>query len=507
MTTTIIAHQDIVESVRAALQHIAIYHSADYLAHLGQSYRAEASPAAKAAIGQILESSRLAAIGRRPICQDTGMVTVFATLGQSVVIDSHKALPEIIDEGVRQAYRDAANPLRASMVADPIFDRKNTGDNTPAITHVSLAPGNRLELLIAAKGGGSENKARYAMLTPAADLVEWVVETVSGLGAGWCPPGVIGLGIGGSAEQSMLMAKRAVMDEIDMADLIRRGPANREEALRLTLYDRINGLGIGAQGLGGLSTVVDVKIATAPTHAASKPVALMPQCAANRHGKVVLDGTGPSYLDPPNLADWPEIEGANPTEDVRRVDVDTLTKEEMARWQPGQTLLLSGRILTARDAAHRRMVEMLERGEPLPVPLRGRIIYYVGPVDPVGDEVVGPAGPTTATRMDRFTEAILGEGLLSMIGKAERGPDAIAAIARHGASYLVAVGGAAVLVSKAIRAARVLAFEDLGMEAIREFEIEDMPVSVAVDPRGQSIHTLGPAEWRGRHRPVLTKAP
>jgi len=305
----------------------------------------------------------------------------------------------------------------------------------------------------------------------------------------------------------MLMAKRAVMDEIDMADLIRRGPANREEALRLTLYDRINGLGIGAQGLGGLSTVVDVKIATAPTHAASKPVALMPQCAANRHGKVVLDGTGPSYLDPPNLADWPEIEGANPTEDVRRVDVDTLTKEEMARWQPGQTLLLSGRILTARDAAHRRMVEMLERGEPLPVPLRGRIIYYVGPVDPVGDEVVGPAGPTTATRMDRFTEAILGEGLLSMIGKAERGPDAIAAIARHGASYLVAVGGAAVLVSKAIRAARVLAFEDLGMEAIREFEIEDMPVSVAVDPRGQSIHTLGPAEWRGRHRPVLTKAP
>jgi fumarate hydratase class I len=506
MEATIIEHDDIVETVRAALQHIAVYHSADYLAHLAAAYRAERSPAAKAAIGQILESSRLAAIGQRPMCQDTGMVIVFARLGQSVMIRSDKALPEIINEGVRLAYLDAGNPLRASMVADPIFARRNTGDNTPAITHVALTPGHSLELLIAAKGGGSENKARYTMLTPGADLVSWVVETVAGLGAGWCPPGVIGLGVGGSAEQAMLMAKRVVLDEIDMADLIRRGPTTPEEELRLTLHERINGLGIGAQGLGGLTTVVDVKIATAPTHAASKPVALMPQCAANRHGKVVLDGSGPAYLAAPNLSDWPEIDRTPPTEGLRRVQVDSLTKAEMADWRPGDTLLLSGRILTGRDAAHRRMVEMLERGEPLPVPLRGRMIYYVGPVDPVGTEVVGPAGPTTASRMDRYTEAVLGEGLLSMIGKAERGPEAIDAIVRHRATYLIAVGGAAVLVAQAIRSARVLAFEDLGMEAIREFEVEDMPVTVAVDARGGAIHSLGPAQWRSPPIPALRPA-
>lgn len=507
MTVTVIRHADIVESVRAALQHIAVYHPADYLAHLRDAYLREHSPAARAAIGQILESSRLAAIGRRPMCQDTGLVTVFARLGQSVVIESDRALPEIVNEGVRLAYLDAGNPLRASMVADPIFERRNTRDNTPAVTHVELVPGRTLDLLVAAKGGGSENKARYAMLAPSADLADWVVETVAGLGAGWCPPGVIGIGVGGSAEKAMLLAKRAVMDEIDMADLIRRGPATREEELRLSLYDRINGLGIGAQGLGGQTTVVDVKLATYPTHAASKPVALMPQCAANRHGRVVLDGSGPAYLDPPRLSDWPEIDGRGPSEGLRCVDLDGLTREQMAQWQAGETLLLSGRILTARDAAHQRMVEMLARGEPLPVPLEGRVIYYVGPVDPVGDEVVGPAGPTTASRMDRFVSPILGQGLLSMIGKAERDPEAVAQIAAHGATYLIAVGGAAVLVARSIRAARVLAFEDLGMEAIREFEVEDMPVSVAVDAAGTAVHEMGPRRWRGRHVPVLPRAP
>lgn len=502
MPATVIRQADIVESVRAALQHIAVYHTKDYLAHLTAAHAREESPAARSAIGQILESSRLAAIGRRPMCQDTGMVTVFARLGQSVVIESDLALPEIIDEGVRLAYRDAGNPLRASMVADPIFARKNTRDNTPAVTHVEVAPGHTLELLIAAKGGGSENKAKFTTLNPAADLGDWVVETVRSLGAGWCPPGVIGIGVGGSAEKAMLLAKRAVMGEIDMSDLLRRGPASREEELRLELYTRINALGIGAQGLGGLTTVVDVKIATYPTHAASKPVALMPQCAANRHGRITLDGSGPAYLEPPDLADWPAIDGIGPTEGLRRVEVDRLTREEMADWQPGETLLLSGRILTGRDAAHKRMADMLARGETLPVALEGRVIYYVGPVDPVGDEVVGPAGPTTATRMDPFTGMMLEQGLYAMIGKAERGPETISEIARHGASYLIAVGGAAVLVSRAIRATRVLAFEDLGMEAIREFEVVDMPVSVAVDARGVSVHTLGPEQWRRSSEPV-----
>lgn len=497
-----IEHDHIVESVRAALQHIAVFHPADYLAHLAEAYEREEGAAAKAAMAQILENSRLAALGHRPMCQDTGLVNVFARIGQSVVIDSPMALPEIVNEGVRLAYLDDGNPLRASMVADPMFERRNTGDNTPAVTHVEVGPGRTLELLIAAKGGGSENKARYAMLNPSADVADWVVETVASLGAGWCPPGVIGIGVGGSAEKAMLLAKKVVMEEIDMSELIRRGPASREEELRLTLYDRINGLGIGAQGLGGLTTVVDVKVATYPTHAASKPVALMPQCAANRHGTVALDGSGPAFLDPPNLSAWPKINGIGPKEGLRRVNVDRLTREEMAAWTPGETLLLSGKILTGRDAAHKRMVDMLGRGEALPVSLQGRIIYYVGPVDPTGDEVVGPAGPTTATRMDRFTGTLLGEGLLSMIGKAERGPEAIAEIAKHGATYLIAVGGAAVLVAHAIRSARLLAFEDLGMEAIREFEVEDMPVSVAVDTRGASIHSLGPAAWRGRHRSV-----
>jgi len=502
MTPTRITGADIVETVRAALQFIAVYHPRDYLDHLAAAYRREQAPAARAAIGQILESSRLAALGRRPMCQDTGMVTVFARLGQSCWIDADRPLPELIDEGVRLAYLDAGNPLRASMVADALFERRNTRDNTPAVTHVELCAGRTLELLIAAKGGGSENKARYTMLNPAASVADWVVSTVETLGAGWCPPGVLGIGVGGSAEKAMLLAKRAVMDEIDMMDLIRRGPRTREEEFRLELYDRINGLGIGAQGLGGLTTVVDVKLATYPTHAASKPVALMPQCAANRHARLVLDGSGPAYLDPPSLDAWPRIDEGTDLP-ARRVNLDTLTREQMASWQPGETLLLSGRLLTGRDAAHKRIAEMLDRGERLPVDLRNRVIYYVGPVDPVGDEAVGPAGPTTATRMDGFTRMMLEQGLLSMVGKAERGPDTVQAIAEHRATYLIAVGGAAVLVARAIRAARMVAFEDLGMEAIREFTVQDMPVSVAVDANGTSVHRTGPAGWKGRHIPVL----
>jgi len=503
MTPVILSEADIVDSVRGVLQHIAVYHTRDYLAHLGAAYRREESPAAKSAIAQILESSRLAALGQRPMCQDTGMVTVFAKLGQSVVIDSDKSLPAIINDGVRLAYLDAGNPLRASMVRDPMFDRVNTRDNTPAVTHVASVPGRTLSLLISATGGGSANKARYTMLNPAQDVADWVVETVETLGAGWCPPGVIGVGVGGSAEKAMVLAKEAVMGEIDMADLIARGPQTPQEEWRLKVYDRINGLGIGAQGVGGVTTVVDVKLATYPTHVASKPVALMPQCAANRHGQVVLDGTGPAYLDPPNLDEWPQTESANPAATLRRVQADTLTREEMATWTLGETILLSGKILTGRDAAHKRMADLLARGEDLPVSLKGRIIYYVGPVDPVGDEVVGPAGPTTATRMDAVTDLMLRQGLLSMIGKADRGPAALEAIAKHRATYLTAVGGAAVLVSKAIRGARMLAFEDLGMEAIREFDVVDMPVTVAVDTTGASTHQAGPRQWRRKHVPVL----
>lgn len=497
--------EDIVETVRSALQYIAVYHTPDYLEHLAAAWRREESPAARAAIGQILESSRLAALGRRPICQDTGLVTVFAQMGQSTVIEGERSLPDLVNEGVRQAYMDAGNPLRASMVADPMFARRNTGDNTPAVTHIELHAGAGLELLVAAKGGGSENKARYAMLRPSESVEDWVVETVASLGAGWCPPGVLGVGVGGSAEKAMLLAKRAVMEPIDMAALLARGPATAEEEARLRLYDRINALGIGAQGLGGMTTVVDVKLATYPTHAASKPVALVPQCAANRHAKIFLDGSGPVHLEPPPISLWPDI-GGPPAGGLRRVDVDALTREAMRDWEPGETILLSGRILTGRDAAHKRMADLLCQGLPLPVAVKGRVIYYVGPVDPVGAEVVGPAGPTTASRMDPFTDMMLEQGLLSMIGKAERGPATVDAIGRHGATYLVAVGGAAVLVSRAIRAARVVAFEDLGMEAIREFTVLDMPVTVAVTADGRALHRKGPAEWAGRHRPSAVSA-
>ncbi|MEM6462649.1 MAG: fumarate hydratase [Pseudomonadota bacterium] len=497
---TTIAPDDIVETVRATLQYIAVYHTPDYLRHLAAAYDREESSAARAAIGQILESSRLAALGKRPMCQDTGMVTVFARLGQSVLIEGDQTLPELVNEGVRLAYRDDANPLRASMVSDPIFDRRNTRDNSPAVTHVEVSTGAELELLIAAKGGGSENKTRFAMLNPTASVEDWVVDTIEKLGAGWCPPGVIGVGVGGSAEKAMLIAKRCVMDEIDMSSIIERGPQTREEEMRLRLYERINGLGIGAQGLGGLTTVVDVKLATYPTHAASKPVALVPQCAANRHARVVMDGSGPAYLDPPDLGAWPKVADSISENEVRRVDTDSLTREAMRDWETGETILLSGHILTARDAAHKRMVDMIEKGEKLPVSLDGRIIYYVGPVDPVGDEVVGPAGPTTSSRMDRFTKRMLDQGLLSMIGKAERSAETVADIADFGATYLIAVGGAAVLVGKAIREARIVAFEDLGMEAIRELVVKDMPVTVAVGGDGKSLHQIGPTLWKARAR-------
>ncbi len=506
-TVVEITGEDIVETVRAALQYIAVYHAPDYLSHLIEAYHREQSAPARTAIGQILESARLAAIGNRPICQHTGVVNVFAKVGQSVVINSDRTLAELVDEATRLAYLDAGNPLRASVVADPIFERRNTRDNTPAVTHVEAVVGDTIELLVAAKGFGSENKARYAMLNPADSVEDWVVETVESLGAGWCPPGVIGVGVGGTAEKAMLMAKHAIYEDIDMTDLIARGPQNREEELRLTLYDRINGLGIGAQGLGGMTTVVDVKVASYPTHAASKPVALVPQCAANRHAKVTLDGSGPAYLDPPDLTVWPEIKTSTQGSGLRHVDLTHLTRDEMTEWRPGDRLLLTGKILTARDAAHRRMAEIARQGGELPVSLRRRVIYYVGPVDAIEGEAVGPAGPTTASRMDPFVGVTLGQGLLAMIGKAEHGPTAIEEIRRHGATYLIATGGAAVLVSKAIRASRLLAFEDLGMEAIREFDVENMPVMVAVTPKGESVHSLGPAEWRGRHTPVATPVP
>jgi fumarate hydratase class I len=495
----VIREEDIVHSVAEALQFISYYHPADYVRHLGAAYEREESPAAREAIGQILANSRMAALGHRPMCQDTGTVNAFVRVGLGARIETTRNLEALVDEGVRRAYLDSANPLRASIITDPLFSRRNTRDNAPAVTHTSVVPGEGVTITLMAKGGGSENKSRFAMLNPSDDLVEWVVETVRTLGAGWCPPGMIGLGVGGSAEKAMLMAKEALFEPIDMDELLARGPRDAEEEIRIELYRKINALGVGAQGLGGLTTVVDVKLRTFPTHAASKPVGLIPQCAANRHVTFTLDGTGPATLTPPALSDWPQVTLDRSAHAARRVDLDRLTREEVAAWLPGETLLLNGRMLTGRDAAHKRLADMIARQEPLPVDLRGRAIYYVGPVDPVAGEVIGPAGPTTATRMDKFTETILAEtGLFAMIGKAERGPAAIAAIARHKAAYLIAIGGAAILVSRAIRAARVVAFADLGMEAIYEFTVEDMPVTVAVDAQGRSLHQLGPAEWRRR---------
>jgi fumarate hydratase, class I len=492
---------DLIQSIADALQYISYYHPKDYLEHLARAYEREQSSAAKDAIAQILTNSRLCAEGHRPICQDTGIVNVFLKIGMDVRFENFKgSVADAVNEGVRRAYLNPDNRLRASVLADPQFARKNTKDNTPAVVTMELVPGNTVDVTVAAKGGGSEAKSKFAMLNPSDSVVDWVLKTVPTMGAGWCPPGMLGIGIGGTAEKAMSMAKEALMDPIDMSDLLARGPRDDYEKLRVELYEKVNQLGIGAQGLGGLSTVLDVKIRAFPTHAANKPVAMIPNCAATRHAHFVLDGSGPAELEAPSLEDWPKVTWT-PSAQSKRVNVDTLTREEVARWKPGETLLLSGKILTGRDAAHKRIEDMLAKGEKLPVDFTNRVIYYVGPVDPVRDEVVGPAGPTTSTRMDKFTETMLGKtGLIGMIGKAERGPAAIDAIRKHKAAYLIAVGGAAYLVSRAIRKSRVLAFEDLGMEAIYEFEVKDMPVTVAVDARGASVHQSGPQEWEKRIR-------
>jgi fumarate hydratase, class I len=500
---TVIRQQDLIDSVAGALQYISYYHPADFITNLAKAYEMEESPAAKDAMAQILINSRMCAEGHRPICQDTGVVNVFLKVGMDVRFAGPEggspalSLQEIIDEGVRKAYLDPANTLRASMLADPAGARKNTRDNTPSVVTVDLVPGGEVEITVAAKGGGSEAKSKFAMLNPSDSIVEWVLKTVPTMGAGWCPPGMLGIGIGGTAEKAMLLAKQSLMDPIDMQDLIVRGPQTTAEKLRLEIYDKVNKLGIGAQGLGGLTTVLDVKILDAPCHAANLPIAMIPNCAATRHAHLVLDGSGPVYLDPPSLEDWPTLT-YNPV-GARRVNLDTVTREEAAAWTPGEVLLLNGKLLTGRDAAHKRMTDMLSRGEKLPVDFRNRFIYYVGPVDPVREEVIGPAGPTTATRMDKFTRPMLAEtGLLGMVGKAERGPVAIEAIKEFGAVYLMAVGGAAYLVSKAIKGAKRLAFDDLGMEGIYEFDVVDMPVTVAVDSKGTSVHQTGPAEWQRR---------
>ena len=504
---TNIRQQDLIQSVEDALQYISYYHPPDFVSALTEAWEKEQSPAAKDAMTQILVNSKMCAEGHRPVCQDTGIVNVFMSVGQNVSFEGDLPLTEMINEGVRRAYGCPDNVLRASVLSDPAGARKNTGDNTPAVVHVEIVPGDKVDVHVAAKGGGSEAKTKFAMLNPADSIVDWVLETVPTMGAGWCPPGILGLGIGGTAEKAMLMAKRSLMDPIDIHELQERGPSNRTEELRLELFDKVNALGIGAQGLGGLTTVLDIKILDYPTHAANLPVAMIPNCAATRHVHFTLDGSGGAELPVPSPDDWPDIvyeAGGN----ARRVNLDELTREEVASWRPGETLLISGRMLTGRDAAHKRIRDLFEAGEGLPegVDLNGRFIYYVGPVDPVGDEVVGPAGPTTATRMDGFTEMMLDKtGLLGMIGKAERGPVAIEAIRKHGAVYLMAVGGAAYLVSKAIRDARMVAFEDLGMEAIREFEVCDMPVTVAVDAKGESVHRTGPQEWRARIEQIAVR--
>ena len=493
-----IKQDDFITSVADALQYISYYHPVDYIRNLSAAYDREESPAARDAIAQILINSRMCAEGHRPICQDTGIVTVFLKIGMNVRWDdATMSVEDMVNEGVRRAYNHPDNRLRASVLADPAGKRSNTKDNTPAVVNMAVVPGENVDVIVAAKGGGSEAKSKFAMLNPSDSIVDWVLETVPTMGAGWCPPGMLGIGIGGTAEKAMLLAKQALMEPIDITELIARGPSNRAEELRLELYTKVNALGIGAQGLGGLTTVLDVKVLDYPTHAANLPVAMIPNCAATRHAHFVLDGSGPVSLDPPSLEDWPTL-----TYDAskgRRVDLDTIKPGDVTQWQPGETILLNGKLLTGRDAAHKRIVEMLNRGEPLPVDLRGRFIYYVGPVDAVRDEVIGPAGPTTATRMDKFTEQVLAQtGLLGMVGKAERGPAAIESIRKHQSVYLMAVGGAAYLVSKAIKSSRVVGFADLGMEAIYEFEVKDMPVTVAVDSRGESVHLTGPKTWAAR---------
>jgi fumarate hydratase class I len=501
-----IQQEDLIQSVADALQYISYYHPVDYIKNLAQAYEREQSPAAKDAMAQILINSRMCAEGHRPICQDTGIVTVFLKIGMDVRWDANLTIQEMVDEGVRRAYLHPDNVLRASILADPAGARKNTRDNTPAVVNIEMVKGGEVEVIVAAKGGGSEAKSKFVMLNPSDSIVDWVLKTVPTMGAGWCPPGILGIGIGGTAEKAMVLAKESLMDPIDIQDLMARGPRNRIEELRLELYQKVNELGIGAQGLGGLTTVLDVKIRDYPTHAANLPVAMIPNCAATRHAHFVLNGSGPVALKPPSLEDWPKL--TYDASSARRVNLDTVTREEVASWKPGEVLLLNGKLLTGRDAAHKRMTDMLNRGEKLPVDFTNRFIYYVGPVDPVRDEVVGPAGPTTATRMDKFTRQMLEQtGLLGMVGKAERGPAAVEAIRDHRAVYLMAVGGAAYLVSKAIQASRVLAFEDLGMEAIYEFEVKDMPVTVAVDSRGTSVHETGPKQWRAKIQSQLAGVP
>ncbi|MEY8876040.1 MAG: fumarate hydratase [Leptothrix sp. (in: b-proteobacteria)] len=497
---TTIRQADLIESVAAALQYISYYHPADFIAHLARAYAREESPAAKDAIAQILTNSRMCAEGHRPICQDTGIINVFLKIGMDVKWDGFTgSIADAVNQGVRQGYLNPDNVLRASVLDDPIFARKNTKDNTPAVIHMEVVPGNTVDVIVAAKGGGSENKSKMAMLNPGDNIVDWVLKTVPTMGAGWCPPGMLGIGVGGTAEKAVLLAKEVLMEDIDMYELLERGPQNKLEELRIELYEKVNALGIGAQGLGGLTTVLDVKIKTYPTHAASKPIAMIPNCAATRHAHFVLDGSGPNYLTPPSLDLWPDVHWAPDYNKSQRIDLNTLTKEQVASWKPGDTLLLSGKMLTGRDAAHKRIADMLAKGEPLPVDFTNRVIYYVGPVDPVRDEVVGPAGPTTATRMDGFTRMMLEQtGLISMIGKSERGPVAIEAIKDNGSAYLMAVGGAAYLVAKAIKAAKVVGFADLGMEAIYEFDVVDMPVTVAVDAQGVSVHTTGPKLWQAK---------
>ncbi len=496
--TTIIKQDDIIASVEDALQFISYYHPKDFIDAVHEAYQKEESTAAKDAMAQILINSRMCAQGKRPLCQDTGIVTAFVNVGMDVKIEADMSFDDMVNEGVRRAYKNPDNVLRASILADPDGARKNTGDNTPAVIHYKMVPGNTIEIHVAAKGGGSEAKSKFAMLNPSDSVVDWVLKMVPQMGAGWCPPGMLGIGVGGTAEKAMLLAKESLLDPIDIQDLKKRGASNRAEELRLELVDKINALGIGAQGLGGLTTVLDVKVLDYPSHAANKAVAIIPNCAATRHAHFTLKGDGPALQTPPNLDDWPEV-AWEVGESVRRVNLDRINKDDIQDWKTGETILLSGKLLTGRDAAHKRLVDMINKGEPMPVDFTNRFIYYVGPVDPVREEVVGPAGPTTATRMDKFTDQVLAEtGLIGMVGKAERGSAGLDAIKKNQAVYLMAVGGAAYLVSKAIVGSKVVAFEDLGMEAIYEFEVKDMPVTVAVDSKGESVHISGPLIWQDK---------
>ncbi len=491
-----ITEDDIKQSIADAIQYISYYHPTDFVKGMVEAYEVEKSQSAKNAIGQILINSKMCAMGHRPLCQDTGSVNVFIKVGMNANLELSKELENIINEGVALGYQDPSNKLRYSIVSDPAGARINTKDNTPAVIHYSINNSNKIEITVAAKGGGSENKSKFAVLNPSDSVYDWVMENVRNMGAGWCPPGIIGIGIGGNPEKSMLLAKEALMGHVDIHQLKERGAQNALEELRLKLYEDINKVGIGAQGLGGVTTVLDVKILDYPCHAASLPVAMIPNCAATRHIHFELDGSGSAVFEKPDLDLWPDLE--LPMDTIKKVNIEDLTKENISQFKSGDTLLLSGKILTARDAAHKKIVEYKNANKPLPngVDLQNKFIYYVGPVDPVRDEAVGPAGPTTSTRMDKFTKDMMEINILGMIGKAERKQPTIELIKEYGSIYLIATGGAAYLISQSIKKAKIVAFEELGMEAIYEFEVKDMPVTVAVDSSGVSIHTTGPAKWR-----------